>query len=47
MGMGCEYGQGYLFSRPLSPDAVDDFLVRPAREVDVRTPSAGQSVVRR
>ncbi len=24
--LGCDYGQGYLFSRPLSPDLLEDFL---------------------
>jgi EAL domain-containing protein (putative c-di-GMP-specific phosphodiesterase class I) len=27
-GLECEYGQGYLFSKPLSPDAATDFAVR-------------------
>jgi EAL domain-containing protein (putative c-di-GMP-specific phosphodiesterase class I) len=30
-GLGCEYGQGYLFARPLAPDAMAD-LVRDAHE---------------
>lgn len=25
--LGCDYGQGYLFSRPLSPDHLEDFLM--------------------
>ena len=29
-GLECEYGQGYLFSKPLSPDAATEFAVRGA-----------------
>ena len=25
--LGCDYGQGYLFSRPLGPDLLEDFLL--------------------
>ena len=25
--LGCDYGQGYLFSRPLAPDLLEDFLL--------------------
>ena len=25
--LGCDYGQGYLFSRPLGPDLLEDFLI--------------------
>jgi EAL domain-containing protein (putative c-di-GMP-specific phosphodiesterase class I) len=24
--LGCEYGQGYLFSRPMDPEAIDFLL---------------------
>ncbi len=27
-GIGCDYGQGYLYSRPLSPDQFEEFLLR-------------------
>ena len=31
--LGCDYGQGYLFSRPLAPSDVDDLLSRGVLEL--------------
>jgi diguanylate cyclase (GGDEF)-like protein/PAS domain S-box-containing protein len=36
--LGCDYGQGYLFSRPLGPDDMDRLLTRGYLEVDGETP---------
>jgi diguanylate cyclase (GGDEF)-like protein len=39
--LGCELGQGFLFSRPLEPAAVEPLLLRPAAESDTgRTATA-------
>jgi EAL domain-containing protein (putative c-di-GMP-specific phosphodiesterase class I) len=28
-GFGCDFGQGYLFSKPLSPDKLAEFVANP------------------
>lgn len=30
-GLGCDYGQGYLFSRPLAPTALEDYMIERSR----------------
>ena len=47
--LGCEYGQGYLFSRPVSKDRVGHFLAQDARrdaepDLDLAHPADGVSV---
>jgi EAL domain-containing protein (putative c-di-GMP-specific phosphodiesterase class I) len=31
--LGCEYGQGFLFSEPLSADGAEELLLRRARSL--------------
>jgi diguanylate cyclase (GGDEF)-like protein len=38
--LGCDYGQGYLFSRPLGPDLLEDFLLGRNDEVYAFAPAA-------
>jgi EAL domain-containing protein (putative c-di-GMP-specific phosphodiesterase class I) len=38
--LGCDYGQGYLFSRPLGSDILEDFLLGRHEDQYVFTPSA-------
>ena len=33
--LGCEYGQGYLFSKPVPPDAVSDLLANPLKWLSI------------
>ena len=38
--LGCDYGQGYLFSRPLGPELLEDFLVGRDRKEYIFPPVA-------
>ena len=39
--VGCDYGQGYLFSKPMSVDAIRNWLGRPERSPGLSPRSAG------
>lgn len=38
-GLGCDYGQGYLFSRPLSPEVLGEFVLSHGSEPYILAPA--------